>query len=198
MRMKVVNYHAVAERLAPKVAELTGSKPKEGTLVVAIKRVSDRMQELRSDELETVLSGASVTLTGGIVETTIMLRGVQPGRILGEVAGRFARLSATPEVLLLPDTLKLLTLNDDAELIRMELGRGYDIRLETGLAKIGVRLDQKAQALPGIATFITELLFRNGITLRSAYVGRPETLFVVEEKFGARTYDVLRLTAIGQ
>ena len=44
----------------------------------------------------------------------------------------------------------------------------------------------------GLASFITELLFRNGVVIQSAYIGRPDSLLVVEERFGARAYDVLR------
>jgi hypothetical protein len=64
--------------------------------------------------------------------------------------------------------------------------------VERGLAKIGVRVSQRAEKMVGLATYITELLYRNGVVLHGAYIGRPDILLVVEEKFGTMAYDILR------
>jgi hypothetical protein len=44
----------------------------------------------------------------------------------------------------------------------------------------------------GVATYITELLNRNGVMIHGAYIGRPDMLLIVEERFGDRAYEVLR------
>jgi hypothetical protein len=45
--------------------------------------------------------------------------------------------------------------------------------------------------MPGVATFVTEMLYRSGVIMHVAYIRRPDLLLVVEEKFGMRVYDVL-------
>lgn len=48
----------------------------------------------------------------------------------------------------------------------------YPIRMEEAMAKIEVRLSRSAEKMRGVATFITELLYRNDVALQVAYIGR--------------------------
>src|SRR6267378_1777560 len=48
LKMKLTNFHSVAELIQPHVQQLTGRKPTINTLVVAIKRFSDTLEELKS------------------------------------------------------------------------------------------------------------------------------------------------------
>ena len=97
LRLKVVNYHALAARLAPGVEELTGKKAKVPTLVVAVKRFSDSMTEERASELQGILGDARVTLTGGVTEVSVRVGDVPPSKVLSEVlklSGACPELSA--------------------------------------------------------------------------------------------------------
>ena len=49
LKLKIVNYHAVASRISAEVDELTGKKANIETIVVAIKRFSDRQSEGKMD-----------------------------------------------------------------------------------------------------------------------------------------------------
>jgi len=44
---------------------------------------------------------------------------------------------------------------------------------------------------PGIAAVITELLYRNGISMLDVFYGYEDLLLLVEEKFGPRVYEIL-------
>ncbi len=192
LRMKVMNYHALAARILPKVEELTGRKVKLPTLVVAVKRFSDGIAEERATELETVLDDARVTLTGDVAEITFRVSNVPPTRVLEEILKMIPRLTTLPEIVQLPGAVKVLVDKQDSKLVETELGGRYQMIVEGGMAKIGVRISPRSEKMVGVATFITELLFRNGVVIQSAYIGRPDSLLVVEEKFGARAYDILR------
>lgn len=197
LRMKVANYHSVAKSVAPRVEEITGSKSKLATLVVAVKRLSDRLEEQRTAELGRVLEGATVTLSGGIVEVTVAMKGTHPGLVLGEVAKAIQHLSVVPEVSALPSMVKVLALREEGIEIQEKLGAAFSTTMEDGLAKVNIRLGSKAENLRGILSMITEVLYRNGVFVRSAYMGRPEISIVVDERLGGVAYDTLRARASG-
>jgi hypothetical protein len=194
IRLRIVNYHALAARISPRMEELTGKKAKLPTIVVAIKRFSDRMEVGRLTELERVLENAKVTLTGGMVEVTLESKGVERGRVLQELLNMVPKFSTIPDVVMFPEVVKVLAEREDGKLIKMEMGARYPTTVGEKLAKIGIHLGRGAEKIPGVATFITELLYRNGVMVHVAYIGRPEMLLIVDEKFGTRAYDVLRRT----
>ena len=45
---------------------------------------------------------------------------------------------------------------------------------------------------PGIASYITELLFRNGVNILDAFLGYGDIIMVVDDKDGPLAYDVLQ------
>lgn len=192
LRLDVVNYHALAAWISPRVTELTGRKPKENTLVVAIKRFSDRLSGDRSEQLEELLKDAKITLTGGMAEVTLEPKGISPALVLQELVKTIPKTSTPPVIVILPDAVKLLVERQDGRLVKAEMGTRYPVRTEEAMAKIEVRLSRSAEKMRGVATFITELLYRNGVTLQVAYIGRPQILLVMEERFAARAYDLLR------
>jgi hypothetical protein len=195
LRMKVVNYHALALRILPKVEELTRKKSKVASLVVAIKRLADHMEAERLAGFEKLLQRASVTLTSGIVELSIAASSVPRSMVLRELLKILPKLPRIPDVVVLPEVVKLLAESEDSRLIKKEMGALFSVAVEERLAKIVVRLGKEAVWMPGVATFVTEMLYRNGVIMHVAYIGRPDLLLVVEEKFGMRAYDVLRTRA---
>ena len=192
LRLDVVNYHALAAWISPRVTELTGTKPKLTTLVVAIKRFSDRMSGDRSEQLEELLKDAKVTLTGGMAKVTLEPKGTSPAQLLQELTKTIPKPSTPPIIMMLPDSVKLLVGREDGRLIKAEMGARYPVKTEEAMAKIEVRLSQSAEKMRGLATFITELLYRNGVYVQVAYIGRPEIVLAVEERLAARAYDLLR------
>jgi hypothetical protein len=192
LRLKITNYHALAVLITPKIDELTGRKAKLPTLVVSIKRFSDSMGEEREAQLERILEGAKVTLTSGVTEVSIRASGVPPIHVMNEVLKMVPKLAAPPEIVQLPGVVKVLVDEEDAKLVEAWLGKRFDVVVGGKMAKVGIRVSRKSEKVFGLASFITELLFRNGVVVQSAYIGRPDSLLIVDERFGARAYDVLR------
>jgi hypothetical protein len=192
LRMRVMNYHALAVRIAPKVEELTGRKAKLPTLVVSIKRFADGITEEHETKLERILEDAKVTLTSGIAEVSLRADGVPPTEVMQDVLRLTQKLTALPEIAQLPGVVKVLVDDEDSKLLEKELRSKYQVTIERRMAKVGIRVSQRSKGVVGLASFITELLFRNGVVLQSAYIGRPDSLLVLEDRFGARAYDILR------
>ncbi len=191
LRIKVANYHKIASQIAPRVQELIGKKPKVATLVVAVKRFSDGMAEKRASMLEGILEDAQVGLTSGVVELSLRARDIPPTKVLEEVLKITPRLSTMPEIVQLPAVVKVVAQREDGMMIEKELGDRFEAKLEEGMARITVRISRRAEKVVGLATFIAELLYLNGVVVQSAYIGRPDIMLIVEDRFGPLGYEVL-------
>jgi len=63
---------------------------------------------------------------------------------------------------------------------------------QTNVAKVVLNLSPHAEMTPGIASYITELLFRNGVNILDAFLGYGDIIMVVDDKDGPLGYDVLQ------
>src|SRR5437660_3225052 len=58
--------------------------------------------------------------------------------------------------------------------------------------KVILNLSPHAEMNPGIASYITVLLFRNGVNILDAFLGYGDIIMVVDDKDGPLAYDVLQ------
>ncbi len=54
-----------------------------------------------------------------------------------------------------------------------------------------IRLSPSAEKVPGIASFITELLYRNGVSILDAFLSYEDVILIVQERLGPKAYQVL-------
>ena len=191
LKLGIVNYHALASRISQEVEELTGKKASINTIVVAIKRFSDSLPKEKITELATIRRDAKLALAGAVVDVTIATKAVPTLEILESVLEHVPKLVGVPNIFQLPNSVKVLAEEDDAEIIRKELSKRYSLLLRSNLAKISLRIAHTAEKVPGIASFITELLYRNGINILDAFLGYEDIVMIVEEKFGPKAYQLL-------
>src|SRR3989304_5008799 len=71
LKMKIINFHSLAELIQARVQEVTGRKASVNTLVVAIKRFSDSLSDIKSLDTSRGLRGARISLSSDIVDVTI-------------------------------------------------------------------------------------------------------------------------------
>ncbi len=190
VRMKIVNYHALASKISRDVETLTGSKPKLETVVVAIKRFSDGLVEKTAEAVD-VLKDAKLSLLGRVSDITVEGKSVPTLKMVEELLSLAPRFVGAPNVFQLPHSVKVMADEEDANLIQEKLSGSYSVRVRSGTAMISVRLSPSAEKIPGIAALITELLYRNGISLLDVFYGYEDLLLLVEEQFGPRVYEIL-------
>ncbi len=190
VRMKIVNYHALASKISRDVETLTGSKPKLETVVVAIKRFSDGLVEKTAEAVD-VLKDAKLSLLGRVSDITVEGKSVPTLKMVEEVLSLAPRFVGSPNVFQLPHSVKVMADEEDANMIKDKLSGSYSVRVRSGTAMISVRLSPSAEKVPGIAALITELLYRNGISLLDVFYGYEDLLLLVEEQFGPRVYEIL-------
>jgi hypothetical protein len=191
LKFKIVNYHALASRIAPEVEELTGKEANIETIVVAIKRFSDRLAEGNMEETSAILKGARLNMAGGAVEVMIGAKGAEAHRVLQDILKLAPKFTEAPSIFQLPNSVKLIAQEEDALLLKGALSGKYPVSLKKNIAKITVRMPPGAEKVPGIISFITELLYRNGVSILNAFLSYEDIVMTVQEKFGPKAYQVL-------
>lgn len=191
VKLKIVNYHAVASRISSEVEELTGKGANMETIVVAIKRFSDRLSEGKMEEMSAILKGARLNLAGGAVDVTIGAKGSDTHQVIQAILRLAPKLSGTPNIFQLPNSVKVIAEEEDALLLESALSMRYPLTLKRSVAKITVRMPAGAEKVPGIVSFITELLYRNGVSILDAFLSYEDIVMIVQEKLGPKAYQVL-------
>ncbi len=197
LKLKIVNYHGLAARISSEVEELTGKKANLETIVVAIKRFSDGLGEAEIGEMSASLRASKLNLAGGMVDVTVTGKATQTHQILQDVLRLEPKLNSTPNVFQLANSVKIIAEDDDAKLLKEALGARYGTTLNKNVAKITIRLSPSAEKVPGIASFITELLYRNGVSILDAFLSYEDVILIVHERFGPKAYQVLSEKILG-
>ncbi len=192
LKMKLTNFHSVAEHIQPEVQELTGRKTTINTLVVAIKRFSDTLENAKAPDTTQALENLRISLTGGVADLTIKVRKADLPAILRELSEIGAELTDFPHIFPLANSIKMILPSHDYDSIQAKLRHLNIIDAQTDVAKLSLYLPVSAWNTPGIASYITELLYRNGINIIDAFLGHGDIIIVVKEPDGHIAYDVLR------
>ena len=192
LKMKLTNFHSVAEYIQPEVQERTGRKTTINTLVVAIKRFSDTLEQANTPETVKALENLRISLTGGFADLTIKVRKADLPNLLRELSEIGAELSEFPHIFPLADSIKMILPSHDYDSIRSKLRHLNIVDVQTDVAKLFLYLPLNAWNTPGIASYITELLYRNGINIIDVFLGHGDIIIVVKESDGHVAYDVLR------
>ena len=192
LKMKLMNFHSLAEFIQPQVQQLIGKEASINTLVVAIKRFSDTLANDKGPDASRVLKDARISLSSGVVDVTIRAPRIQFSAIVKELFDAAAELSEFPHIFPLSNSIKLILPEEDYALVRGKLEHLRDAATQTNVSKLTLNLSPRAEMTPGIASYITELLFRNGVNILDAFLGYGDIIMVVDDKDGPLAYDVLQ------
>jgi hypothetical protein len=194
LKLRIVNYHALAKVIKSEVEKLTGKPTTVNTLVVAIKRLSDTLTQGRKEHYppSDTLRDATITLTSDVADITIRSKKSQFLNILKRIVELSSRLDEPPDLFKSPNFIKLIANEKEYEsLIRPELGGGYDIEEMAGLSKLTLHLSRPEKKDSGFALFISELLYRQGINMVHSYIDE-DTIILVKKEDAPRAYDILQ------
>ena len=192
LKMKVTNFHSVAEQIQPHVQKLTGKKTTINTLVVAIKRFSDTLGPDGLPDAVKALENARISLSGGITDVTIKARRPDFPRILKELTELGSGLSEFPYIFPLATSIKVILPTEEYEMAREKLVNLEAASTERNVAKLSILLSPKAEKTPGIASYITELFYRNGINIIDAFLAHGDIIMIVDGADGHVAYEVLQ------
>jgi hypothetical protein len=191
LKMKLVNFHALAEQIQTEVKERSGTEASINTLVVAIKRFSDTLPDGKIGASR-VLKDARISLSSGILDVTIRTSRSQFPAIVKELADAATGLSEFPNIFPLSNSIKMVLHGDDYAIVQGKLEHFGQVTKQSNVARLTLNLSPNAEMTPGISSYITELLFRNGVNILDAFLGYGDIIMVVDDRDGPIAYDVLR------
>jgi hypothetical protein len=192
LKMNLVNFHALAGLVQAEVKERTGREVSINALVVAIKRFSDTLPNTSGPDASKVLKDARISLSSGIVDVTIRTSRTQFPAIVKELADSTSSLSEFPNIFPLSNSIKLILHAEDYALIQGKMEHHGQATTQANVARLTLNLSPRAEMTPGISSYITELLFRNGINILDAFLGYGDIIMVVDDRDGPIAYDVLQ------
>ncbi|MFC1487967.1 hypothetical protein ACFLRN_09830 [Thermoproteota archaeon] len=100
-------------------------------------------------------------------------------------------LNERPHIFPLVSSIKIIADTNDYEKLKTALKARYPLKPRTKTAKITIRLSEDAKKFHGIAAYITDLLYRNGITIIDAFIGYEDIILILDESDGPRAYMIL-------
>ncbi|MGA2790468.1 MAG: hypothetical protein ABSF00_06855 [Candidatus Bathyarchaeia archaeon] len=191
IRMGLINYHALAAKIKPTVDRVTQRDVNVNTIVVIIKRFSDAQSKLGLPPTMSVLRNSKMTLSSGVVDVTIT-----PKReaFINELKGLVelsSELNERPHIFPLVSSIKIIADANDYGKLKAALKSRYPLKPRLNAAKITIHLSEEAERSPGIAAYITDLLYRNGINIVDAFLGYDDIILVLNESDGPRAYTIL-------
>ncbi|MGA3406776.1 MAG: hypothetical protein ABSD49_13675 [Candidatus Bathyarchaeia archaeon] len=191
IRMGLINYHALAARIKPTVDRITGRDVNVNTIVVIIKRFSDAQSKIGLPLTMSVLRNSKMTLSSGVVDVTINPKREAFITELKKLVELSAELNERPHIFPLVSSIKIIADANDYEKLKTALKSRYSLKPRLNAAKITIHLSEEAERSPGIAAYITDLLYRNGINIVDAFLGYEEIILILDESDGPRAYTIL-------
>ncbi len=152
-----------------------------------------RMKIVNYHALGSMISSevAKLELAGGMVDMTVAGKAAQHHQFLQVFLKLEGKFGGTPYVFQLPNSVKIIAEEKDAKLLEEALWGNYETSLKKNVAKITIRLSSSAEKVPGITSYITELLFRNGVSILDAFLSYEDVVLVTQERMAAKAYQVL-------
>lgn len=193
LKLRIVNYHALAAIIKPEVEKITSKPTTINTLVVAIKRFSDSLTE-ENKKLPAplgILRDATITLTSNIADVTLRPKKTEFLGVLKKIVEISSQLDESPDLFKSSNLIKLVAGEKEYKsVIRNELGKSHIAKELMGLSKLTLHLSPTAKRDAGFALFISELLYRKGIEVVHSYIDE-DTVILVNEADAPRDFEIL-------
>jgi hypothetical protein len=191
-RQRLINYHALAGNIKDEVERLAGKQTTINTIVVAITRFSHADEGAIKPHPLLILKDARITVASDVVDVTIKGNKQELIQIVKGIADLSLSLGEPVHLFLLSNSIKLIA--DESEYlstIRSSLDKMLIAKETTRLSRLDIRITAEVEMTPEFGLFLTELLYRRGISIRHTYIGE-ETVLILNRDDGPRAYDILR------
>jgi hypothetical protein len=192
LRMGLINYHALAARIKPTVDRITQRDVNVNTIVVIIKRFSDAQSKLGLPPTMSILRDSKMTLSSGVVDVTLVPKREDFIKELKRLVELSTGLVERPLIFPLVSSIKIIVDANDYGKLKASLKGKYPLKPRMNTAKVTIHLSDEAEKSPGIAAYITDLLYRNGINMVDAFLGYEDIILILDESDGPPAYTILK------
>jgi hypothetical protein len=203
----IANYTALAQKIKPDVEKLTASEVNIGTIVVAIKRLVDRLQEEEEIQNESdlkhilpIIEGARMSLTGSIIDIDFNeSRFDQLSDIFHELFEK--EISHNYNVFQTDRQIRLLT--EDIKEIRKIVVSGskkFDGVIKGGLSRITITIPPILNEVDNdnkyyrFISSVSDIIYNSRIKVQDAFFTPREIVLVLDDEDALRAYELLKPT----
>lgn len=183
----IANYTALAQKIRPEVEKLTKSEVNVNTLVVAIKRFADSLEEV-DHENNSVFDGVRMTLTGSIIDVDFN-ETEHNYQILDEIF----ELGSGYNMYRTNKQIRLFA--EDIDEIRSMVSSSNKVptgEIKEGLSKITITIQSGRENTYEVLSVVFSLLHNNRIQLYNAFFTQTEIILILGMDDAARAYEVIR------
>jgi len=203
----IANYTALAQKIKPDVQKLTASEVNIGTIVVAIKRLVDRLQDEEEIQNESdlkhilpIIEGARMSLTGSVIDIDFNeSRFDQLSDIFDELFEK--EISHNYNVFQTDKQIRLLT--EDIKEIRNIVVSGskkFDGVIKGGLSKITITIPPVLNEVDNdnkyyrFISSVSDIIYNSRIKVQDAFFTPREIVLVLDDEDALRAYELLKPT----
>jgi hypothetical protein len=182
----IANYTALAQKIKPQVEKLTKSEVNINTLVVAIKRFADSLDE--SDYKYPVFDGVRMTLTGSIIDIDFNETD-EVYRVLDEIF----ELGSGYNMFRSNKQIRLFA--EDIEEIRNVFKSSNERatgEIKDGLSKITITVQSDKENTYEVLSIVFSILHNNRIPLYNAFFSQNEIILILSMNDAAKAFEVIR------
>jgi len=208
---RIANYTALAQKIKPDAEKLTASEVNIGTIVVAIKRLVDRLQEEEKIQNESdlkhilpIIEGARMSLTGSVIDIDFNeSRFDQLSDIFDELFEK--EISHNYNVFQTDRQIRLLT--EDIKEIRNIVVSGskkFDGVIKGGLSKITITIPPIMNEVDNDNNYyrfissVSDIIYNSRIKVQDAFFTPREIVLVLDNEDALRAYELLKPTITRQ
>jgi hypothetical protein len=183
----IANYTALAQKIKPQVEKLTKSEVNINTLVVAVKRFADSLNE-NDYKYHPVFDGVRMTLTGSIIDIDFNETD-EVYRVLDEIF----ELGSGYNMFRSNKQIRLFA--EDIEEIRSMFkssNEGATGEIKDGLSKITITVQSDKENTYEVLSIVFSILHNNRIPLYNAFFSQNEIILILSMNDAAKAFEVIR------
>jgi len=183
----IANYTALAQKIKPEVEKLTKSEVNVNTLVVAIKRFADSLDE-NDYEFHPIFDGIRMTLTGSIIDIDFHETddAYQVLDEIFELGGGYNMFRTNKQIRLFAEDM------DEIRSMFKSSHKGATGEIKDGLSKITITVQSDKENTYEVLSIVLSILHNNRIPLYNAFFTQNEIVLILGMDDAAKAYEVIR------
>jgi hypothetical protein len=189
LELGIANYTALAERIKPDIEKLIGSKVNLNTVVVAIKRFADSLDE--KPDSKPLTTKAKMSLTGSIIDVSFQK---ENDKDLAAILDEFFERDNRYHLFQTDNHLTLLAedAEDTRKIVTSALEK-FDGKVLEGLSRVSLSLNSEEQSPYYLLSPISTILYNHRISVHSAFLTANEIVLILSNNDAAKAYDLIRM-----
>ena len=183
----IANYTALAQKIKPQVEKLTKSEVNINTLVVAIKRFADSLDEI-DYEYHPVFDGVRMTLTGSIIDIDFH-ENDEVYRVLDEIfelGSGYNMFRSNKQIRLFAEDI------EEIRSVFKSSNEGATGEIKDGLSKITITVQSDKENTYEVLSIVFSILHNNRSPLYNAFFSQNEIILILSMNDAAKAFEVIR------